>query len=109
MVAQFWHIPWPNPEVFRAFPWKEELLDGLLGNDLLGFHLRFHCQNFLDTVDRVLESKIDRERFEITRGGKRTSIRSFPISITLEKHTITAESNTSEEQVSNERHRMIHG
>ena len=52
IVAQFWHIPWPNPETFRAFPWKEELLEGLLGNDLLGFHLRYHCQNFLETVDR---------------------------------------------------------
>jgi trehalose-6-phosphate synthase len=53
IVAQFWHIPWPSTEVFQTFPWKEELLDGLLGNDLLGFHLRVHCQNFLDTVDRT--------------------------------------------------------
>src|SRR6266478_461327 len=51
IIAQFWHIPWPNPEVFQVFPWKEELLEGLLGNDLLGFHLRHHCQNFLATVD----------------------------------------------------------
>lgn len=57
IVAQFWHIPWPNRETFRAFPWAEELLDGMLGNDLLGFHLRNHCQNFLDTVDRGLEAK----------------------------------------------------
>ena len=53
IVAQFWHIPWPNRETFRVFPWKEELLDGLLGNDLLGFHLRYHCQNFMETVDRT--------------------------------------------------------
>ena len=58
IVAQFWHIPWPNPEVFRGFPWKEELLNGMLGNDLLGFHLRIHCQNFLDTVDREMEAKV---------------------------------------------------
>ena len=50
VIAQFWHIPWPNREVFRSFPWREELLDGLLGNDLLGFHLHHHCHNFLDTV-----------------------------------------------------------
>jgi trehalose 6-phosphate synthase len=106
IVAQFWHIPWPNPEVLRGFPWKEELLDGLLGNDLLGFHLRFHCQNFLDTVDRVLEAKIDRERFEITRGGKSTSIRAFPISIDFEKHTITAESKNTEEQMEQWRHAL---
>ena len=92
IIAQFWHIPWPNPEVLRAFPWKEELLDGMLGNDLLGFHLRFHCQNFLDTVDRLLEAKVDRERQEITRGGKATSVRPFPISIDFEEHTAVARS-----------------
>lgn len=91
IVAQFWHIPWPNRETFRAFPWKEELLDGLLGNDLLGFHLRYHCQNFLDTVDRTIEAKVDHERFEITRGGKVTAVRPFPISIDFDRHVATAE------------------
>lgn len=80
-VAQFWHIPWPNRETFRAFPWKEELLDGMLGNDLLGFHLRYHCANFLDTVERHIESKVDREHAEVTRGGRVTMVRAFPISI----------------------------
>jgi alpha,alpha-trehalose-phosphate synthase [UDP-forming] len=86
IVADFWHIPWPSPEVFQAFPWKEELLDGLLGNDLLGFHLRFHCQNFLHTVERTLECKVDYERFEVTRGGKTTTVLPFPISIDFEAH-----------------------
>ena len=66
-IAQFWHIPWPNREVFRAFPWKEELLDGLLGNDLLGFHLQYHCANFLDTVDRGVEAMVDTERCDVMR------------------------------------------
>jgi trehalose-6-phosphate synthase len=92
IVAQFWHIPWPNPETFRAFPWKEELLEGLLGNDLLGFHLRYQCQNFLDTMDRMLEAKVDHERFEITRGGKVTAVRPFPISIDFDRHATTAKS-----------------
>ena len=92
IIAQFWHIPWPNRETFRVFPWKDELLDGLLGNDLLGFHLRYHCQNFLDTVDRALEAKVDQERSEITRGGKVTVIRSFPISIDFEHHVAMAKS-----------------
>jgi trehalose 6-phosphate synthase len=92
VVAQFWHIPWPNPEVFRIFPWKEELLDGLLGNDLLGFHIRYHCQNFLDTVDRVIEARVDYERFEITRNGRPTVIRPFPISIDYAEHAAHAES-----------------
>jgi trehalose 6-phosphate synthase len=90
VVAQFWHIPWPNPEVFQVLPWKEELLDGLLGNDLLGFHLRHHCRNFLDTVDRTVEARVDYERFEVTRGGKTTLVRPFPISIDFEAHSDTA-------------------
>jgi trehalose 6-phosphate synthase len=89
-VAQFWHIPWPNPDVFQVFPWKEELLDGLLGNDLLGFHLRSHCQNFLDTVHRTIEAKVDYELFEVTRGGKATAIRPFPISIDFDEHVAKA-------------------
>ena len=59
IIAQFWHIPWPNREVFRVFPWKEELLDGLLANDVLGFHTRYHCQNFLDTIDRMVPRALD--------------------------------------------------
>jgi alpha,alpha-trehalose-phosphate synthase [UDP-forming] len=85
IVAQFWHIPWPNREVFRVFPWKEELLEGMLGNDLLGFHVRYHCQNFMDTIDRTLEARIDYEQAEIVRQNKTTRVRPFPISIDFER------------------------
>src|SRR5262249_45172769 len=81
VVMQFWHIPWPNREVFRICPWQEEVLDGLLGNDLLSFHIQYHCNNFLETVDRALESRVDWEQFTITRGGKITLVRPQPISI----------------------------
>jgi trehalose 6-phosphate synthase len=81
VVLHFWHIPWPNREVFRICPWQEEVLDGLLGNDLLSFHIQYHCNNFLDTVDRALESKVDWERFAVTRAGKTTHVRPQPISI----------------------------
>ena len=91
IVAQFWHIPWPNREIFRVFPWKEELLDGLLGNDLLGFHLRYHCQNFLETVDRSLEARVDLEQFAVTRGGRTTLVRPFPISIDFDAHEAAAD------------------
>jgi trehalose-6-phosphate synthase len=84
-IAHFWHIPWPNREIFRAFPWKEELLDGLLGNDLLGFHLRCHCSNFLETVDRSLESLVDNELAAVTRAGHTTVVRPFPIGIDFDK------------------------
>ena len=81
VVLHFWHIPWPNREVFRICPWQEELLDGLLGNDLLSFHIQYHCNNFLETVDRALESRVDWDRFAVTRGGKTTWVRPQPISI----------------------------
>ena len=80
-LCQFWHIPWPNPEVFGICPWAEELLDGLLGNDLLAFHVQNHCNNFLDTVERFLESRVDMEHFAVDRGGHTTYVRPHPISI----------------------------
>lgn len=80
-LVHFWHIPWPNREAFRIFPWGEELLDGLLGNDILGFHIQYHCNNFMDTVDRGIEAMVDYEHFRIQRGGHPTHIRAFPISV----------------------------
>jgi alpha,alpha-trehalose-phosphate synthase [UDP-forming] len=84
-VLQFWHIPWPNREAFRIFPWEEELLDGLLGNDLLGFHIQYHCNNFLDTVGKAIESLVDYEHFRVIRGGHPTYVRPFPISVDYEQ------------------------
>ncbi len=80
-VCQFWHIPWPNRESFRVCPWGEQILQGLLGNDLLAFHIQYHCNNFLDTVDRALESRVDYEHFAVWRGGRPTFVKPFPISI----------------------------
>jgi trehalose 6-phosphate synthase len=80
-VAIFWHIPWPNPESFSICPWQRELLDGLLGADLIGFHVQAHCNNFLDTVDRVLEARVDWEHFSVKRNDHWSSIRPFPISV----------------------------
>jgi trehalose-6-phosphate synthase len=80
-VAIFWHIPWPNPEAFRICPWQRELLDGLLGADLVGFHIQAHCNNFLETVDAALESRIEWERFAVKRNGHVTLVRPFPISV----------------------------
>ena len=81
VVAQFWHIPWPNPETFRVCPWGKEILDGMLGNDLMSFHIQNHCNNFLDTVDRTLECRIDRGRFAVERNGQATAVRPHPISV----------------------------
>lgn len=82
-VALFWHIPWPNPESFGICPWARELLHGMLGADILGFHIQYHCNNFLDTIDRLLESRIDWERFSVNRRGHTTLVKPFPISVSF--------------------------
>ncbi len=83
-VAIFWHIPWPNPEAFGICPWQAELLDGLLGADLIGFHIPLHCNNFLATVDRVLESRTDREHMTVRRHGHMSTVRPYPVSVAFE-------------------------
>jgi trehalose 6-phosphate synthase len=80
-IISFWHIPWPNPEAFAICPWREELLDGLLGSTILGFHTQFHVNNFVDTVDRQLEARVDREVFGVSYRGKTTAVRRYPISV----------------------------
>lgn len=77
----FWHIPWPNAETFSICPWKEEIIEGLLGSSILGFHTHFHCNNFIETVDRFVESRIDREHRSVVHRGNETLIRPYPISI----------------------------
>jgi trehalose 6-phosphate synthase len=84
VISHFWHVPWPHREAFRICPWQAEILDGLLGSDLLGFHVQLHCNNFLETVDRLIESRVDYEHFSVTRAGHQTNVRPFPISIDME-------------------------
>jgi alpha,alpha-trehalose-phosphate synthase [UDP-forming] len=80
-IAIFWHIPWPNPEAFGICPWQRELVDGLLGADLIGFHIQAHCTNFLQTVDRTIESRIDWDHSTVQRLDHPTAVRPFPISV----------------------------
>ncbi len=80
-VGIFWHIPWPNSEAFRICPWGADLLAGMLGADLIGFHLQQHCNNFLETVDRVLESRLDWDHFAVELKGSISHVRPFPISV----------------------------
>jgi trehalose 6-phosphate synthase len=82
-VSLFWHIPWPNAEAFGICPWQRDILDGMLGADVLGFHIQYHCNNFLETVDRALESRIDWERFSVRRSGHETLVRPYPISVAV--------------------------
>ena len=85
ITGQFWHIPWPSSEIFRICPWQDELLDGLLGNDLLGFHISDHCNNFLNTAHRALASSVDYECNMISYRGESTLVRPFPISVDFEQ------------------------
>ena len=84
-VAIFWHIPWPNPEAFGICPWQNDLLEGLLGADLIGFHIPLHCHNFLSTVDRALEARTSHEHLTTRRRGHLTAIRAYPISVACEE------------------------
>ncbi|HTB96780.1 MAG TPA: trehalose-6-phosphate synthase [Terracidiphilus sp.] len=97
-VAIFWHIPWPNPEAFGICPWQAELLDGLLGADLIGFHIPLHCNNFLSTVDRVIESRTDREHMSVSRHGHITNVRPYPVSVAFEGPVTALRSDQEERQ-----------
>jgi alpha,alpha-trehalose-phosphate synthase [UDP-forming] len=85
-VALFWHIPWPNAEAFGICPWQEEILLGMLGSDLIGFHTQVHCNNFLDTVERTIEGRVDWDHFAVVRGQHTTRVTPFPISVAPEAH-----------------------
>jgi trehalose-6-phosphate synthase len=99
-VAIFWHIPWPNPEVFGICPWQRELVDGLLGADLIGFHIQSHCNNFLETVDRAVEALTEWDRFAVNRQGHVTRVRPYPISVAFAEngHAVNESRNAGEER-----------
>ncbi len=81
VTSLFWHIPWPNAEMIGICPWKETLLAGMLGANILGFHTRQYCLNFLETVQRYLECRVDFETLSVTYRGHRTIVRPYPISV----------------------------
>ncbi|MFI5288699.1 MAG: trehalose-6-phosphate synthase, partial [Polyangia bacterium] len=88
-ILTFWHIPWPNVERVRICPWYRELLDGLLGSSIVGFHTQYHCNNFLETVERLLEARVDREQFGVVQGRRTTVVRPYPISIDWPNRWVT--------------------
>ncbi len=106
-VAIFWHIPWPNPEVFGICPVQRELLDGLLGADLIGFHIQSHCNHFMQTVDRALESVVDWEHFLIQRRDHHTLVRPYPISVEVRKEKEAKPQQASPDRASMERNALL--
>ena len=85
-VLMFWHIPWPNSERFGICPWHKEILEGMLGNSIIGFHTQFHCNNFMECVDRFLECRIDREQNAVIQHDRATLVRPYPISLEWPVH-----------------------
>lgn len=110
-VAIFWHIPWPNPEVFGICPWQRELVDGLLGADLIGFHIQSHCNNFLETVDRAVEALTEWDRFAVNRQGHVTRVRPYPISVAFSEseRSINETRNAGEERAALFNELGVHG
>ena len=98
--------PWPAAEVFRRLPWRREVLEGMLANDLIGFHIRPHALNFLETVAETLEARVDYERLAVERGGRRTWVRHFPVSVDAEEIAALAESAATREAVQELRDRL---
>jgi trehalose 6-phosphate synthase len=99
ITGQFWHIPWPSPEIFRICPWQSELLDGLLGNDLLGFHIGDHCSNFLNTAARFTDARVDEEYNLVRYWNEPTIVRPFPISVDFEQINWDAQSGPVTEEM----------
>jgi len=94
ITGQFWHIPWPNHEVFRICPWQEELLDGLLGNDMLGFHIGDHCNNFMEAASRILGARVHEEYSLVYHRDDSTLVRPVPISVDF--HQLETDAQTPE-------------
>ena len=103
ITGQFWHIPWPNYEIFRICPWQDELLDGLLGNDMLGFHIGDHCDNFMEAASRVLGARVHEEYGLVYHRDDSTLVRPVPISVDF--HQLETDAQSSE--VSSEMERLV--
>jgi trehalose 6-phosphate synthase len=88
-IISFWHVPWPNSERFGICPWRDELLAGMLGSSIMGFHTQLHCNNFIDAIDRFMEARIDREQNAVVHGGRATLIRPYPISVEWPVHWLS--------------------
>ncbi|MEK7574939.1 MAG: trehalose-6-phosphate synthase [Patescibacteria group bacterium] len=82
-IGLFLHIPWPSAESFSICPWRKEILDGMLGADVIGFNTQQFCNNLIDTVGKEIESLVDLERFAIKRNDHVSYIRCFPVSISF--------------------------
>jgi trehalose 6-phosphate synthase len=99
-IITFWHIPWPGAERMGICPWREELISGLLGSSVVGFHTQQHCNNFIDSVDAFMESRIDREANAVFQRTRKTLVRPYPISIEWPVHWLHKVPSVAESRIS---------
>jgi trehalose-6-phosphate synthase len=81
IVGYFWHIPWPVADIFRIFPWDKQMLEGMLSSNLIGFNRHSYCRNFLTSVSKTLEAKVDFDNLTVTYNNHVTYVRHYPISL----------------------------
>lgn len=105
-IGQFWHIPFPNVEIAQTFPWIDQLLDGMLGSDLLGFHVPQHCRNFMQAVEATVDARVERHRQTVWSNNSATYVRDVPISIDFDQHAAQAASPEVEEAMRTWRRRI---
>jgi trehalose 6-phosphate synthase len=98
-VGQFWHIPWPTHEIYRTCPWSEQILEGMLGNNLLGFHTRSFCDNFVDTAKHILQARTDRRKSSVSYQDEVTLVQPFPISVDFDSLTEEAGTEAVEQEM----------
>lgn len=98
-VGIFWHTPWPSAEAFSICPQRKEILEGMLGADIIGFNTQQFCNNFIDTVGKNVESLLDFDKSSITREEHTSYIRSFPVSITFTNRQESGEPDVSGKKI----------
>ncbi len=84
-IGFFLHIPWPSFELFRLLPWREEILQGLLGADLVGFHTYDYVRHFLSSVCRIMG--LEHTLGKLTMGSRVIKVDAFPMGIDYEKYS----------------------
>ncbi|XP_037075423.1 alpha,alpha-trehalose-phosphate synthase [UDP-forming]-like [Pollicipes pollicipes] len=88
----FLHIPCPSWDIMRLFPWDDEILQGMLGCDMVGFHIEDYCFNFIDCCQRRLGCRVDRSNMLVEHGGRTVRVRALPIGIPYDRFKTLAAS-----------------
>ena len=87
-MSFFLHIPFPSWDIMRIFPWSDEILQGMLGCDMVGFHTEDYCINFLDCCQRSLGCRVDRNKVLIEHCGRTVMVKAMPIGIPYDRYTV---------------------